>query len=327
MTYCLDFPRAHGQPLGSAILKQSIEDFAVTELLGYAPTGVGEHLFLKVKKRGANTGWVSEQLASKFGLRYFDVGYCGKKDRHAVTEQWFSCWLPGKTNGDIQDLLADLQDADSSTGIEGVEITASTWHNKKLRRGEHAANRFNIVLRDLEIEDPDALETRLQIIAEQGFPNYFGPQRFGWDGHNLVQADQLIEAIKDEHSANGKPLRKKLSRKQRDMTVSAVRAYMFNVALAELVNNNGWQEVDETWVYGTSPHRDIEIPPVEPALRDFAGLVERLEIKAQPRQCKILPANFDWETNPEQLVLTFDLPSGAYATSLINEVLNVRDPV
>ncbi|MFX8133556.1 tRNA pseudouridine(13) synthase TruD, partial [Acinetobacter baumannii] len=79
------------------------EDFVVTELPLQPPSGAGEHVWLEVEKHGANTAFVAEQLAAAAGVQPFDVGYAGLKDRHALTRQWFSIYLP---KGETPDLTA-----------------------------------------------------------------------------------------------------------------------------------------------------------------------------------------------------------------------------
>ena len=78
---------------------------------------------------------------------------------------------------------------------EDFEILSVARHHKKLRRGIHSGNKFRLVLREfaaLQSHWP-AIEARLEEIAGNGVPNYFGEQRFGHDGGNLVEAQSLIE--------------------------------------------------------------------------------------------------------------------------------------
>jgi len=42
-----DWSRAHGGAIFSGRIRQSAEDFAVTEVLGFEPDGDGEHDFLR----------------------------------------------------------------------------------------------------------------------------------------------------------------------------------------------------------------------------------------------------------------------------------------
>ena len=72
------------------------------------------------------------------------VSYAWLKDRHAVTEQWFSVQMPGRE--------APMPCGfTGSRGIDGVEVLAVTRNSpQKLRRGALAGNRFRIVVRELD---------------------------------------------------------------------------------------------------------------------------------------------------------------------------------
>ena len=74
----------------TAVIKARPEHFRVTEDLGLALDGQGEHAYFFVRKRGLNTLDVARALAEACGVRVSDVGFAGRKDKHAVTEQWFS---------------------------------------------------------------------------------------------------------------------------------------------------------------------------------------------------------------------------------------------
>jgi tRNA pseudouridine13 synthase len=68
-------PCAHGGPAGRAQLRAAPEDFLVQEWLGWDADGAGDHLLLKVRKRGANTLWVAKQLARLGKIDPRDVGF------------------------------------------------------------------------------------------------------------------------------------------------------------------------------------------------------------------------------------------------------------
>ena len=89
---------AYGGPLGSAQLKTSADDFCVTEQLGFEPTGSGEHVFLQIQKRELNTQDVLDRLQRFAQVKPRQLGYCGLKDKLAVTRQWFSVHLPPAAN-------------------------------------------------------------------------------------------------------------------------------------------------------------------------------------------------------------------------------------
>ena len=111
-----------------------------------------------------------------------------------------------------------------------MAILRSQRHNRKLQRGAHAANGFTLRLTALEA-DREALEARLQRIAEQGVPNYFGLQRFGFDGGNVVQA-------RDFATRQELPVQRNL----RSRLLSAARSHLFNQVLARRVAAGTWNQ-------------------------------------------------------------------------------------
>src|SRR5690606_10928498 len=137
----ISLPHAHGGPPLQARLRASPEDFVVDELQDIVPDGTGEHAWLVVRKRGANTDWVAKGLARFAGVAPMDVSYAGVKDRHAVTTQVFTVYLPGRASPDWAQL-----------GLDGVEVVEHSRHGRKLKRGALRGNRFRIVLREVRGE-------------------------------------------------------------------------------------------------------------------------------------------------------------------------------
>ena len=72
--FSLEFPRAYGAVTASAIFRAQPEDFQVDEGLGYVPSGVGEHVFLHICKRGENTAWVAGKIAELANVNVTDIG-------------------------------------------------------------------------------------------------------------------------------------------------------------------------------------------------------------------------------------------------------------
>ncbi|MEJ6591757.1 MAG: tRNA pseudouridine(13) synthase TruD [SAR86 cluster bacterium] len=325
--YALAVAYAQGQPSGSARLKQQAVDFVVNERLGFEPSGIGEHCYVRIRKTGANTAWVAENLARYLNIKPFDVNYAGRKDRHAVTTQWLSCHLPGKLMPDFADMA-----------LTGVEIVETCRHDKKLRRGSHAGNEFEIRLRDIQADSQD-LEQRLAQIAAQGFPNYFGEQRFGRGGSNLLAADKLFA---------GEPIRPQ----QRDMCLSAVRSYMFNADLSRQVSSGElsaisvpehcWTANEEAgrgadsggrtrssgesnhrgWLYGLARKETPALKSLESRFPLWCEGLRRLDLKAQQRDLWVRPAAFNWRFEGADLLMSFGLPVGSFATSLIREIVS-----
>src|ERR1700710_1538247 len=211
------WPNAYPASGASATLKLLNEDFVVTELPLHLPSGEGEHIWLDIEKNGANTAFVAQQLAGAASVEESAVGYAGLKDRHAIARQWFSIHLP---KGETPDL----------TQLEHPEFKVLTQsrHVKKLRSGDLQGNQFRIVLRDVT-GDRDAIEANLKAVASHGVPNYFGAQRFGHDGGNVMQGRAML----------AREIRVRNPTKK-GIYLSAARSFVFNEVLALRIQQGLW---------------------------------------------------------------------------------------
>lgn len=333
--------RAHGLPLGVAVLKSRPEDFVVDERVAWQPDGDGSHRLLRVEKRGCNTGWVAARLASIAGCAGRDVGYAGMKDRHAVTRQWFSVPAAGDVDW-------------SSVAEDGFRVLAFAPHRRKLRRGALDGNDFDIVLRGIDAPG-DAIDERLGRIARGGVPNYFGTQRFGRGGANLKRArDMLVD-------------NRRLRRNDRAFAISAARSLIFNACLAERVRLGNWDRaldgelvmLDGTHSVFVADAEDAAIDarvsahdlhPTGPmwgrgepvpartalaverkaisAFRDLAAGLERAGAAMQRRSLRVVPSDLRWTTAGDNtLRIRFGLPAGAYATEVLSELFELTSEV
>jgi tRNA pseudouridine13 synthase len=210
-------PRAHGESCGQAVLKETAEDFQVDEVLDIPLSGAGEHLWLWVEKRNLNTEEAARRIARAARVPLKMVSYAGLKDRQALTRQWFSLHLPGKTDPDL-----------SGAEDETLRLLKQARHSRKLQRGAHAANGFTLRLTHLQADHAE-LDARLQRIKAVGVPNYFGLQRFGFDGGNVLQA-------RDFAMRQDLPVQRNL----RSRLLSSARSYVFNRVLAQRVAAGTW---------------------------------------------------------------------------------------
>jgi len=148
--------------------------FNVVEEPAYAPSGSGEHLYVEIEKEGLTTDEVAIALARACGVKAVDVGFAGRKDRHAITRQWFSV----RTATD-----ANLPALKTAFAKGRLEVLSTGRHGNKIRVGHLHGNRFRLGLGD--VADTAQLQTALDTLSRHGIANRFGPQRFGIHGVNL----------------------------------------------------------------------------------------------------------------------------------------------
>ena len=333
----LDLPPAFGPPLGRGRLRVEPEDFVVVEQPLVEPDGEGEHAWLWVRKRGQNTDWVAGRLARLAGVKPREVSYAGLKDRHAVTEQWFSVQLPGRADPDW-----------SALEVEGVTVLAAQRHSRKLRRGALRGNRFRLRLREFS-GDSDALAARAAEIAASGLPNYFGAQRFGRDGGNLDAARRMFADP-----------RRRLPRPKRSLYLSAARSHLFNRVLAERVRRGDWgdclpgdvMQLDGRSALFAVPDCDaeirtrlaaLEIHPTGPLWGQGASMcsddcarleaacleaetelrdgLERAGLEPDRRALRVRAEGLRVTPEAGDLWLEFGLPAGSYATVLLDQLV------
>ncbi|MHA6203882.1 tRNA pseudouridine(13) synthase TruD [Dyella soli] len=331
----LELPYAYGHPPLTAVLRSTPEDFQVEEILGYDADGEGEHALLWVEKRGSNTDWVAKELARFAEVPPLNVGYAGLKDRHAVTRQTFSVQLAGKPDPDW-----------SAFPHAEVKVLAATRHKRKLKRGALRGNRFVLVLRQVQ-GDRAVTEQVLQQIARRGVPNYFGEQRFGREGGNVAQARAMFAG-------------RRVDRDKRHFLLSAARSHIFNAVLAARVEQSTWDSPmeGEIWAlagsrswFGPEPFDAVlserlargDIHPSgplwgrgeTPAKADAAALENAMAVAnadlseglvaakmdQERRALRMIPQNLAWRwLDDEALELSFELPAGAYATTVVREL-------
>jgi len=327
---------AYGGPQSEGIIRKAPDDFIVNEIQSFELSGVGEHAFLLIEKCGENTEFVARALARFAGVRQRDVSYAGLKDRHARTTQWFSVWLPGKPDPDWTELNSD-----------SIKILQAKRHSRKLKRGSLAGNQFILRIQEWQ-GDKAVLEQQLQVIKEQGVPNYFGEQRFGRHGNNIARALALFAG-------------EKISRNQRGMYLSAARSYLFNHIVSARVADKSWNHamagdalmfddshsffqaevLDESIVQRVA---QLELHPTavlwgkgesqvsgeialleQKIIQQFEGLAQGLiafGLEQDRRALRSHVKELQWDFIDDNcLELSFSLNAGCYATAVLREIV------
>lgn len=332
--FSLDWPRSLGVPPSKAGFKLDADDFQVNEFFEDPFSGEGEHLVLRIEKRGLTTEDVVRSLARMTNTPSKLISYAGLKDRQAVTTQWFSIHSPGK----------EISGAETLQG-SGWRVLESTRHCKKLKPGFLTENRFVIRLKD--VTETDAFEQRIETIKSQGVPNYFGEQRFGRQGGNLLKAQEmLVDGLKIK------------DRFLKGLYCSAARSWLFNLILSKRVTDLSWNvplpydvmnlcgsnsifnidTVDETLLKRV---QEKDISPASPlpgrrkANKEYLALIhdvfvewqswidglESLGLEEAWRPNILHVKEFEYTLNDTTARLSFSLPPGSYATTLLRELV------
>ena len=327
------------KPEQTATIRTQPSDFFVSENLGYQFDDQGEHLMLEIEKTNLNTTAVVRELAHWANVNPKVIGYAGLKDRNAVTQQCFSIQLPGLESPDLALLERD-----------GLKVLSSRRNSKKLRRGALKGNRFKLVLGGLSLTP--ALVERLSAIAQDGVPNYFGSQRFGFNGANVDAALLMFGG------------RKVKNRDKRSIYLSAARSFIFNDMVSQRIEQGLQHQLldgDTVMLAGSkasfTPETNDSVISQRFNERDItlsapmwgkgqltshgAGLVfeqaialkhpeltiglEAAGLKQERRSLMLYPLNMQWQELDNAIELSFELPAGSYATSVLREICQVVD--
>lgn len=334
----------HGKPTSTGIIKANNVDFFVNEILPFSLCGEGEHLYVQIEKDNLNTGFVAQALAKHAHLKERDIGYAGRKDKHAITRQWFSLWLPGiKT-----DTLHRFE-------LPGCRIISTQRHDKKLRTGNLLENEFEIVVSNFIAGEE--FQRRVDAINAIGVPNYFGPQRFGNLNHEGISGNLALA----QYLLDGDAIKK---RDKRSMAISALRSWLYNEFISQRIAEHGLDFVpgDVLSLSGSNSfftaaqldnetakrleERDVQLSAplwgrgtlasshnalmMEQRIADqyvrICHTLEQLGLKQERRKLLLFPKNLRVSIKDKQLTLNFSLPPGCFATSVIRELVTLISP-
>ena len=317
-------------------LRARPEDFFVDEEPAYEPSGNGDHVFVRLEKRGLTTMQAVERIARALSVNPRDIGVAGMKDRHAVTRQWISLPPPVTT------------EAAQALTLEDITIITVARHPHKLRTGHVRANRFVLVVRGAsDVETARAILERLA--SPPGTPNWYGEQRFGRDGDN---AQKGLGIVRGERP----PRDRKLAR----LFVSSLQSQLFNEWLTARMRDGlyaqviagdilhkipGGQfvceapEVDQPRLiageigitgpmFGDSMRRPTGVAAErEKAILDANGLADdsfstvKAIAEGTRRDAAIIVGNPSVRAVDDGVEVAFTLPGGAYATAVMREVM------
>jgi len=195
----------------SFLFKPSSRDFTVEEIPLYPFSGDGEHLIIKVRKKDLSTWEMLDIISNSIGVRKREIGYAGLKDKYAMTIQYLS--LPIQ----YEKSLSKIDD-------KRVKILEITRHRNKIRIGHLKGNRFFLRFKKVLGVQKEMIESVLRWIEQEGSPNYFGVQRFGNDGDNWIEGQELVH----------KSMRLR-DKKMQEFLISAYQSKLFNDWLSKRI--------------------------------------------------------------------------------------------
>jgi tRNA pseudouridine13 synthase len=198
-------------PIGAHFAHNS-KDFVVEETPLYEPSGEGDHLFVKIRKKGISTWEATQAFSERLGIKLADIGYAGLKDKNAMSVQTFS--IPAK-----------FESALGGFDSPAIKILDAKRHNNKLKIGHLKGNRFFIRLKKVGAIDAQKLDSAIAKIGECGMPNFFGFQRFGREGDNYKKARAFLDG---EAKIRG--------RKMQNFLISALQSERFNAWLTKRID-------------------------------------------------------------------------------------------
>lgn len=330
-------------------LRTTIDDFMVEEISLYEPEGQGQHLYVNLTKRGLTTREIQLKLASLFSLQASDVGFAGLKDKYACATQTFSLLV-----GNVDDSVLDQ----AVTRIKGLLPVTVNWvrlHRNKLRLGHLLGNRFTIVITEIDLSADEAIHRAQSIVErlkEKGVPNFFGPQRFGFDGDNIKRGLEVIQGRMYN-----------VDRWLRRFLISSYQSYLCNLYLTRRLELSLFDRIlvgDIAKKYATGGLFEVEDAAKEQARYESheisftapiygskmwvapgpAGELERailaeagvtleqfgaVDVKGTRRLGRLLLPDIIVAPDPRGLLVRFSLPKGAFATTVLREIMKV-DP-
>lgn len=330
-------------------IKKKPEHFVVEEIPIYEPCGKGDHLYINLTKKNLTSKEIQKKLTQLFNLSEVCIGFAGMKDKHAVTTQTYSIKF-----GIIDDKFTKEVVKTIEKNIP-IKVNWAKLHNNKIKAGHLLGNKFKIIISEIKIPIDEALEISREIvnkIKKTGIPNFYGPQRFGFDGDNWKRGLSIIKG----------------ELKTRDLwskrfLISSYQSYLCNVYLAKRVESGNFEKIlkgdiakkydtgglfvvkdkeaeqkryDNHEISFTGPIYGPEMWEAEDEsgkfekeiLKDSGVTIEDIKkagSNGTRRLGRLLVDDIKIKKVREGLQLEFFLPKGAFATNVLREIIKSEE--
>lgn len=338
-------------------MRLQIEDFEVEELPAYLPGGQGDHLYLWIEKRDMAAETLRKVISRSLGVSPGDVGMAGLKDRRAITRQWIS--VPRKAEsslGRLDDPRLTVLDA----ALHKNKLRTGHLRGNRFRirlRGVVADAQARVAAKVARIAERGVPN----FYGSQRMGHGGATLAAGWalahGAHGFVRV-RLPDGTDHGLDLNDRALRR--------LAASALQAEVFNRTLAARMANGQFDRVldgdicektdtggqftsevadrdqarlDAGAIAVTGPMWGPRMAQAQRAagevetqvlaacglcLADFAALGHLAEGTRRPLSVRVAELRFACDA--DSVVLTFELPSGAYATGVVGEIAGPAAP-
>ncbi len=307
-------------------IKQIPGDFFVKELIKTEIKNQGKYKCYVLKKKNFTTLKAIEIISKRFNLNLKDIGYCGNKDKNAVTEQFISI----RTNKNI---IFNNKD---------IKLEFLGHLDNKINLGDNEGNYFEITARNL-----DKKYNKINNIV-----NYFDDQRFSKNnaliGKLLLKREfKKICKILKINSMN--EVNKKILR----FYLHSFQSYLFNLAVSDYIKKyKNYKKIKYSLgeLFFIDKYEKLKFPLIsfdakfskkdkiylkflkkediklgDFIIKQFPYLIEETsyrDVFVKIKDFKILNYEED-ELNPGKFKenISFILPKGSYATMVIKQML------
>ena len=294
-------------------IKQSPEDFIVKEML---PDGFikkkGKYKVYLLKKKGVTTSYCLNFIKQRFHEK---IGYCGNKDKHALTYQYITM----QGGGDMQ--------------TKHFSLKFAGYSDKHLKRGMNKGNKFTIRV-EITPQEKRSIKEKLPA-ARKGFVNYFGPQRTGRETikksftYFLLKGDYktaLLRYYINKSKLANRELKKRYKEcfkhwGDNEWCFNHLKGYEKNITIRPL------KEKDYFHALKKIPKNEIEmlVASYQALLwnknpKPSLPVIKTPLMKARKGKRKVIvkPEKLSVRFEGNYAIFQFILPAGSYATTLLN---------
>ena len=323
-------------------LKHKAEDFVVKEILDIDSlrNEVGEYSLFVLRKRYIDTISAISKISSHFKIDRKKIGYCGIKDKVAITEQYIS--IPSY----LKDRIL------SSKVNEEINLEYLFDISEPLNIGKNKGNYFEIIVRNL---DSCCTDQKLNNLDYSRIPNYFGDQRFSTKnvdiGRYIVKKEfsKALDIIKED-KVHGESIKQSLEKNPKDLIgalkkvpkdilifyVHSYQSYLWNLAVKKLISQDREMHQKNIPILGFSSELDEPIEKIYDEIMSQEGITLRdfiirevsfLSMEGSARDLFMDVYEFSYEfiedeefKNKKKCLLKFKLGKGSYATELVKYI-------